>query len=692
MDFLSASDYWHARWLFGRGLAALYLIAFLSARNQFPALLGERGLLPVPRFLARTSFRRAPSLFHWHYSDRLFAVVAWTGIVLSAAMLLGLFAPAPLGVATVVWLVLWFAYLSIVNVGQRFYSFGWESMLVEAGFFAAFLGPEWMAPSWIPILLLRWMLLRVDLGAGLIKLRAGGPWHDWTALDYHHETQPMPNPSSWFAHHLPRPLLHGGVAFSHFVQVVVPFGLFLPQPWAGIAAGLPEGFLRGLQVPPSELGQHRKELAQPPPRPTALMLRGGPTQSPVGGLQPVSVEQQGGHAPLAGEGQEVFGVPVQGVDGDGEVFVRQNLVEGSTGLQLRHQLGHLAHGLLSTGLSHQGYLKAVQIMSLERILWELENQAPRRDPEYYLITVFGKPEAEGTWGWRFEGHHLSLNFTIVDGELIAETPAFWAANPGKVETGGRAGLRVLAGMEDLARELAQSLDEEQWKKALIADQAPRDILTGEKPKVEPLERKGILYGDLTEAQQDQLWEVIDAYLQKHRESLAEKERRDVHDEIEDVRFAWRGPLLPGAGELVSSRVLQHPERRDASACRVEKFRGGFRPRPAARAPPARSPGVTVRSGSNSLESPVISRRTRQPAGSAFRGELPVPESARADSRRRPARRRPGGLGRGGSPLGSFLPSRGSPALPVPGRPRVFPSGPSGWPLRQPRSRDRPGTR
>jgi len=214
---------------------------------------------------------------------------------------------------------------------------------------------------------------------------------------------------------------------------------------------------------------------------------------------------------------------------------------------MRPDQQHLAHGLLSTGLSHQGYLKAVQIMSLERILWELENQAPRRDPEYYLITVFGKPEAEGTWGWRFEGHHLSLNFTIVDGELIAETPAFWAANPGKVETGGRAGLRVLAGMEDLARELAQSLDEEQWKKALIADQAPRDILTGEKPKVEPLERKGILYGDLTEAQQDQLWEVIDAYLQKHRESLAEKERRDVHDEIEDVRFAWAGGLQFGEG-------------------------------------------------------------------------------------------------------------------------------------------------
>ncbi len=238
MDFQILSSGWYARLFFERGLALVYLIAYLSAFNQFPALLGERGLLPVPDFLVNRSFRESPSVFHWHYSDRLFRGVAWAGITLSLAMLTGLVSSAPLGVSTAVWLVLWFLYLSIVNVGQTFYSFGWESMLLEAGFFAAFLGPSWMAVPVIPIWILRWMLFRTELGAGLIKLRAGGCWLDLTALEYHHETQPMPNPLSRTAHHLPRWMLHGGVLFSHFVQVVVPFGLFLPQPVAGLAAAL----------------------------------------------------------------------------------------------------------------------------------------------------------------------------------------------------------------------------------------------------------------------------------------------------------------------------------------------------------------------------------------------------------------------------------------------------------------------
>jgi len=239
MEFLSAGDYALGRLLFERSLAALYLVAFVSALNQFPALLGANGLLPVPDFLARgTSFWARPTLFHWGYTDCRFRVVAWAGILLSAAVLLGALAPAPLGAGLATWLALWFLYLSIVNVGQRFYSFGWESMLVEAGFFAAFLSPEWMEPSWIPVVLLRWMLFRVEVGAGLIKLRAGGPWLDLTALEYHHETQPMPNPLSRPVHRLPRPILRFGVLFSHFVQVAAPFGLFLPQPVAGIAAGL----------------------------------------------------------------------------------------------------------------------------------------------------------------------------------------------------------------------------------------------------------------------------------------------------------------------------------------------------------------------------------------------------------------------------------------------------------------------
>lgn len=238
MDALSASDSWFARLLFERGLAVLYAVAFIAALNQFPALLGERGLLPAPAFLKHVRFREAPSLFHWRYSDGLLRMTAWSGMVLSGALAAGAFACAPLGAAMLAWLVLWFLYLSIVNVGQTFYSFGWESMLLEAGFFAAFLGPEWMAPSAIPLWCLRWMLFRVELGAGLIKLRHGGEWRDWTALDYHHETQPMPNPLSRAAHRLPRSVLHGGVMFSHFVQVVAPFCLFLPQPIAGCAAAL----------------------------------------------------------------------------------------------------------------------------------------------------------------------------------------------------------------------------------------------------------------------------------------------------------------------------------------------------------------------------------------------------------------------------------------------------------------------
>jgi hypothetical protein len=226
------------RLLLHRGLAAIYLIAFICSRNQFRPLVGERGLLPIRRFLSVVSFREAPSLFHGHYSDRFFGVVAWIGIALSLTALFGWSEAGPVWLSAAVWLMLWALYLSIVNVGQTFYSFGWESMLIEAGFFAAFLGPSRVAPSALAILMVRWMLFRVELGAGLIKLRHDPCWRDLTCLYYHHETQPMPNPIARYAHRLPRRVLAGGVVFSHFVQIVAPFGLFAPQPVAAIAGGL----------------------------------------------------------------------------------------------------------------------------------------------------------------------------------------------------------------------------------------------------------------------------------------------------------------------------------------------------------------------------------------------------------------------------------------------------------------------
>jgi hypothetical protein len=231
-------DVWLVRLLFQRGLAVVYLVAFVGAFNQFPALLGERGLLPVRDYLARVKFRDAPSLFHVHYSDRALRFVAGIGTALSLVALLGISEAGPLWLSIAVWLVLWVLYLSIVNVGQNFYSFGWESMLLEAGFFAVFLGPVGMAPSLIPILALRWMLFRVELGAGLIKLRHDRCWRDLTCLYYHYETQPMPNPLSAYFHQLPAGFQRASVAVSHFVQLVVPFGLLAPQPVAAISGCL----------------------------------------------------------------------------------------------------------------------------------------------------------------------------------------------------------------------------------------------------------------------------------------------------------------------------------------------------------------------------------------------------------------------------------------------------------------------
>ena len=229
------APYWYSRLIFERGLALIYLIAFVAVVNQFVPLLGEQGLLPVPRFVQSVPFAESPSLFYLRATDNAFRAAGWLGILLSILALTGFVQHRSALAAGIIWGLLWILYLSFVNVGQTFYGFGWESLLLEVGFFTILSGAGTTSPPVILNWIYRWTLFRLMFGAGLIKIRGDACWRDLTCLDYYFETQPIPNPLSWYFHWLPRSILHGGVAFNHVVELIVPFGYFLPQPFAGIA-------------------------------------------------------------------------------------------------------------------------------------------------------------------------------------------------------------------------------------------------------------------------------------------------------------------------------------------------------------------------------------------------------------------------------------------------------------------------
>lgn len=223
------------RFVFQKALALTYLIAFLVALHQFKPLLGEKGLLPVPQFLKLAKFTDFPSLFFLFPKDGAAIIFAIIGIALSLFALSGFSEKFGLPVSMLTWFFMWLLYLSFVNVGQTFYSFGWESMLLEAGFLSIFLGDAKTAVPVAIILLLKFELFKTMFGAGLIKLRGDPCWKDLTCLVYHFETQPIPNPLSWFFHNQPVWFHKMGVLYNHFVELIVPFGYFLFQPIAAIA-------------------------------------------------------------------------------------------------------------------------------------------------------------------------------------------------------------------------------------------------------------------------------------------------------------------------------------------------------------------------------------------------------------------------------------------------------------------------
>jgi hypothetical protein len=240
------------RFVFLRLLGAVYFVAFLSAWRQVVPLVGARGLLPARLLLERLrgaglGFGDLPSLFWIDISDSALRAGCAAGLALSAAVALGL-------TNALAMLALWGLYLSLVHVGQIFYSFGWEILLLETGLVAAFLCPVtgWRplagrAPPTAPVWLLRWILFRVMFGAGLIKIRGDACWRDLTCLIYHYETQPLPNPLSWWLHQAPPEFHKAGVLFNHFVELIVPWMLFWPRRVA-IVAGVLEMVFQGTLI------------------------------------------------------------------------------------------------------------------------------------------------------------------------------------------------------------------------------------------------------------------------------------------------------------------------------------------------------------------------------------------------------------------------------------------------------------
>jgi hypothetical protein len=207
----------------------------------------------------------------------------------------------------------------------------------------------------------------------------------------------------------------------------------------------------------------------------------------------------------------------------------------------------LAHALLSSGLSQRGYMKATTIMSLEQILYDLKDNVPSRDADLYFVTVFGQP-GKASWGWRVEGHHLSLNFALEGDRVLAVTPSFFGANPAQIQAGPRKGLRVLAGEEDLARELVKSLSPDQRTVAIVATNAPREIITGSDRKARALEPMGIPASRMTQPQKELLLKLLREYVLRYRSEIAEDDLKAIQQAGEDkIQFAWAGGLEPGQG-------------------------------------------------------------------------------------------------------------------------------------------------
>jgi hypothetical protein len=207
-----------------------------------------------------------------------------------------------------------------------------------------------------------------------------------------------------------------------------------------------------------------------------------------------------------------------------------------------------ALALLRAGLSEKGYTKAEMIRKLEEVLRELEGRGSGRDPDLYFFTFFGEPAADSAWGWRYEGHHCSQNWTIVNGKSIGSSPQFFGANPAEVREGPMKGTRVLSAEEDLGRSLVKSLSTAQRAEAILSASAPGDILTSNQRKAAIQEDKGVAYSKLSKDQQGTLLALIEEYLAAQPPAQARQRLDKIHQAgFDQIKFAWMGGLKKGEG-------------------------------------------------------------------------------------------------------------------------------------------------
>lgn len=241
-DFLAQQGtkptYWLTRYAILRLLGAMYAVAFLVAINQLIPLIGHNGLLPLDNYLhdwsaamgsSGAAFVRLPTLFWLWHTDTALLVIAWLGFILALIVLAGY-------TNSILLVVLWLLYLSIVHAGQEWYGYGWEIQLTETGFLAIFMCPlldmrpfPRRPPPILIIILFRWLICRIMIGAGLIKYRGDASWRNGTALYYFFETQPIPGPLTRWFHFLPRVILRIGVWFNWLAELVAPWFVFGPR-------------------------------------------------------------------------------------------------------------------------------------------------------------------------------------------------------------------------------------------------------------------------------------------------------------------------------------------------------------------------------------------------------------------------------------------------------------------------------